>query len=685
MRRPPTTLLDLGRKFRDDEDRLEDWEAVLKYPYVVVLGEAGTGKSSEFRLRQQRLAADGHFAFFVEISELANSGLVSNVDIDDESRIAEWQNSQCDAVFFLDSLDEAKLRNNTLQQALRRLQRELRGQWDRVRLVVSCRPSDWMAEADREVLQSVAPPGVSNVHVVKLAPLDPSQVGRLAQAAGVVDVGRLMEAVADSDAYVFVERPLDVQWLGSYWVRHQRFGSLRELIEDNVREKLKESPDRPSMLPLKKAEEGIETLAGVATINNTWSFVVPEPGASLDVQRASGSMEPQDFLRDWSSVEVGELLRRPVFDEATYGRVRLHHRTVQEFLAARWLYGLISSGLAHARVEEIFLRGGAIPAHLGPVAAWLALWDEEIRRLLIREAPLLLIGHGDPSGFRDDVRREILRAYASSYNGRKRLFETFDHASLQRFATPALADQIKALLAGPDVQDDLVWFLLQVVEYGRIVACADICVRLALDLSRSDDVRFRAIRAVASVGSDADRSALLALLHSTSTWDQDVAGAFVDTLYPALLGAQGLMDLLKIVEPKRRNVTTSLQLVLQEKVPEKGSVELRLELLTALLHVVWVPDATTGLHAVPSEEQWLFPALREFGSSGIPVARSLVLQPEGVTAHTHPHEGHGPLPADPRDRDPMEGRLCGPGSRGAPHRSSTEPQAGVAVGVPGVW
>ncbi|MCC7541347.1 MAG: hypothetical protein IT379_34335 [Deltaproteobacteria bacterium] len=613
-------------------NRGEDWDALLKHPYVVVLGEAGTGKSTEFLLRARSLVEQGHFAFSVEISELAANGLELSLDIDDEPRLQLWREGQEDAIFFLDSLDEAKLQNRTLQQALRRLRRDLRDQWDRVRLVVSCRASDWMAEADRNELGAVAPAGVSEVRIVQLAPLNTEQVEQLAQAAGVTDVAAFMGAVADNYAHVFIERPLDVQWLGAYWARHRRIGSLRELIADNVREKLKERPGRPSPLPLTAAEAGIKTLAGVAMINNAWAFVLPDN--TLDAHRATGAVDPQEFLPDWSSVDVAELLRRPLFDEATYGRVRLHHRSVQEFLAARWVADLVSSGMAHARVLELFLReeGGeqAIPAHLGPVAAWLALWDEQLRRVLIREAPSLLIGNGDPSGFTDEERRQILRSYAKSYEGRERRFESFDHASLQRFSAPALSEQIEALLKTPDTPDELVSVLLQIVDHGHITACADTCLALALDLSRASAVRHFAIRAAASIGTDSHRSALLGLLQSTPEWEQDVAGAFVRALYPEPLDVQGLMQLLGAAKPKRRNLTTSLQVVLEHELPQMGSIELRLGLLAQLLGVVWVLDPEAEAHTVPPAQQWLLPLVARLVSSVLDELPDHTERPEDI-------------------------------------------------------
>lgn len=598
-------------------NHVESWEALLQHPYVVVLGEAGTGKSTEFRLRAQSMAAQGRFSFFVELSELAADGLTQSLDADDDTRLEEWRNSDDDAVFFLDSLDEAKLRNRTLQQGLRRLHRDLKNHWGRVRLVVSCRASDWMPEADRSVLVAITPTKVSEVRIVQLAPLNKEQVAQLAQAAGVSDVGAFMSAVARHDAHVFIERPLDVQWLGSYWVRHRRIGSLRELMADNVREKLKERPGRPSTLSLTRAEAGIKTLAGVAMINNTWAFVLPD--IPLDAHRTTNAIDPQDLLSDWSPAEVAELLRRPLFDEATYGRVRLHHRSVQEFLAARWIADLVAQGMAHSRVEELFFRREdgeqVIPAHLGPVAAWLALWDEPLRRGLIGEAPALLIGNGDPSGFTDDERRQILRSYAKSYDGRNRRFERFDHASLQRFAAPALSEPIEALLKAPSSSDELISVLLKIVDHGHITACAEICLELALDLSQAIEVRCDAIKAAASVGDDSHRSALLGLLHSTPEWAQDVAGAFIRSLYPEILDVQGLIQLLGASTPERPNIITTLRIVLEREIPRMGTLDLRLDLLAQLLRVLWIFDTELEAQTVPLAQQWLLPLVANLVST----------------------------------------------------------------------
>ena len=139
--------------------REETWAQLLQRPYIVVLGEAGTGKSTEFDRQAAQLSSEGQWAFFVEITSLATNGLINSIDPEDAERIKAWRGTDARAVFFLDSLDEAKLRRHTLRDGLRQLRNAIHAEWTRAALVVSCRVSDWMAGADRDEIAAVIPDG----------------------------------------------------------------------------------------------------------------------------------------------------------------------------------------------------------------------------------------------------------------------------------------------------------------------------------------------------------------------------------------------------------------------------------------------------------------------------------------------------------------------------------------------
>jgi len=59
-------------------------------------------------------------------------------------------------------------------------------------------------------------------------------------------------------------------------------------------------------------------------------------------------------LSDWTEADQTSLLSRPVFDEAIYGTLRFHHRSVREFLAAEWLAHLLSRSSSRRAIEGLF-------------------------------------------------------------------------------------------------------------------------------------------------------------------------------------------------------------------------------------------------------------------------------------------------------------------------------------------
>lgn len=565
-----------------NKDSVLDWSSVLDYRYSVVLGEAGTGKSTEFKLKAQSLITEGRFAFFVELVDLATSGLEHSLGAIDLDRLAKWRESESDAVFFLDALDEAKLRNKTLRNAIRNLQHELRLQWTKVRIVLSSRVSDWMDETDGRVLLQVLPEGVGTLLVVQLEPLSKEQVATLATHAGVSDVPRFMESIEEYEAQLFVERPLDIVWLGRYWEQKQRLGSFRELIEENISGKLYESRRTYSNLTSSKAREGVTTLAGIATINNIWSFRLRDD--SLNVERSSESIDPWSFLPNWTADEVADLLSRSIFDESTYGRVRLHHRIVQEYLAASWLHDLTHAGMKQSYLEEIFFHevNGivTVPLHLQHVAAWLALKNHHFLDLLVERVPSILIGYGDASELREDDRNRILIAFTNQYKQRARRYESFDQQALKRFSTESLTCDINFILSNRDTPDELVTILMQIVEQGALKSCIDSCLSIALDERSSSDVRCDAIRTVASVGDSVQTKAISKLMDTEWANDPDVAGTLVRALYPVYLNASDLIRLITLVVPERQHGLTVLHYAFQQYVPAAGSLNIRLDLLS---------------------------------------------------------------------------------------------------------
>jgi hypothetical protein len=125
------------------------WDELLRSKRVLIVSEAGAGKTYECRAQQERLWRDGESAFFLDLATLAGSSVREMLSQEEEERFDVWLRSQSEiATFFLDSIDELKLTLGKFDQALKRVNKAIAGQFGRVRIVITTRP----VPVDRELI-----------------------------------------------------------------------------------------------------------------------------------------------------------------------------------------------------------------------------------------------------------------------------------------------------------------------------------------------------------------------------------------------------------------------------------------------------------------------------------------------------------------------------------------------------
>ena len=392
------------------------WDKVLEYPRVVILGEAGSGKTWEMEAQADRLNAGGKPAFFIRLENLAGSELSAILGGDDLNRFREWQKSAAEASFFLDAVDESRLGSfHAFEQALANFSRSLGPAHNRARIVISSRVTEWRGGTDEALVNQHLPPprgldgetveigspelqtaGASPktasgrrkqndddddtdktppVLVAMIAPLSRDQVGKLAMAR-TSDPEAFLAAIDTRDAWDFARRPLDGEDLLAYWVEHGDLGALSELQEFSIGRKLAEPNVRRAQddpLAPGRARAGAENLAAAVILSRRLTFFHPEAGR-VD----HPSLDPKEILAGWKPGEVKALFTRPLFDGAAYGKIRFHHRRTTEYLAACWFRRLVEASLPLVDLHGHFFREShalrVVPPSLAPVTAWLAAW-----------------------------------------------------------------------------------------------------------------------------------------------------------------------------------------------------------------------------------------------------------------------------------------------------------------------
>ena len=138
--------------FGEQPSNVVSWDELLLQSPLVILGEGRIGKTYEFKKQVSRLRKEKKFAFFIPLERLHDEDLEDALEIDDFELLTQWKGSpESEGYFFLDALDELKLREGTLRRALNKLSKVASSHHGPVSVIISCRPSDWKSTTDQDL------------------------------------------------------------------------------------------------------------------------------------------------------------------------------------------------------------------------------------------------------------------------------------------------------------------------------------------------------------------------------------------------------------------------------------------------------------------------------------------------------------------------------------------------------
>ena len=667
-----TEFVDLQRRFHELTDsELEDiesllawsgsefgpdigWSELLQYPRVILLAEAGSGKTEEMREQVNRLTGEGRFAFFLPLESLDGDPIADILSAAEEEQFDRWKTDGRErAWFFLDAVDELKLTDGKLDRALSRLSKAIDGRLDRVRIIISCRPSDWRSGSDLNTVQhrlpvpevrresSVRPPeevfidalgdergGQSHVtreedespnqgtvRTVAMLPMSDEQIKRFAEWRGMSNLGAFLAEIARQDAWIFARRPLDLNDLIEAWSSSGRLGTRAEQHEADITAKLKDDPERPDrgVLADTKARLGAERLALALALTRTRT--IRSPDQTFDSRRADGVLDAAATLPDWTPAERQALLRRALFDPATYGRVRFHHRSVQEYLAGHRLWALHEAGMSTKALFRLLFaeRYGVevVLPSMREIAAWLALRIDAVRKELIKREPETLVSLGDPGSIDLATRRVLLRAFVSAYGRGGWCGLNIPFTEVRRLAHPELATVIRERWGSGPANDEVRELLIHLIRLGPVEACADLAHGVALDTAASDDDRIDAIQALLACGrNDSVRDLAGAMLDEPTSWSDELVHGIAPDLFPEIITTDELVRLMERTREPKQAIGgfewTSRQIVESIESGADSTITLRDRMADLIMRG---RPQTLDLHCIQSGFGHLAPAL----------------------------------------------------------------------------
>jgi hypothetical protein len=561
------------------------WDDLLKSPRILIVSEAGSGKTYECQTRRDLLWHAGEPAFFLDLATLAAAPLGDMLSADQEARFDAWRTSQSDvATFFLDSLDELKLSLKSLELALNKLGKAIAGHLGRARIVITTRPipvdqklirqhlpvqEKIEAQATADSFADVAMQRSQKNEQksdqpkqwrhVALMPLSNEQIKQMAAIEGVTDPDELLADIRRRDAEDFARRPQDLIEICANWRDHHRIGKHAEQVASNVTIKLKARTDREERCQLadNKALEGASRVALAVAL--TRKLTIRHNAESDTVETNEAALEPANILPDWTAEERGTLLERALFGFATYGRVRFHHRSVVEYLAAKRLNTLLDQGRPISAIKRLLFSETVVGEHvvrpsMRAVAAWLALSRDELFEEVLRREPAVLLDYGDPQSLRPAQRIQALDSYVRRYGLGGWRGMNVPQIQVHRFAGPELGPLIQQHWNTGIENEEVRELLLELIAAGRIHSCADIAFNILSDASRPHREFIVALDTLISLDDTRLDNVAKLIEEGSVAWPDSLIRAFALRLFPKRLRVAGLCRILASVSESRSSI-----------------------------------------------------------------------------------------------------------------------------------
>lgn len=261
----------------------------------------------------------------------------------------------------------------------------------------------------------------------------------------------------------------------------------------------------------------------------------------------------------FSSEEVAAAMGSALMRVSSVQTLEVCHRTVAEYLGARWLAGRLNKDVSPRRLEAILYAAGTtiVPGSLRGLHAWLAVLDVGHSHRFIEADPYGVLRYGDAGSLADDQIQQLLRALPIQAKGDP-LFrsEDWDLEIGKSLARESLKEDIVALMADKDASYQLTTVILESVKGTPLAAqIRDNLRELALDGAETYVERLRAAEAASDgLDDDAFREMVTALLAMKDTSSTRLAIEIMDDRPKAFSGDDIADAMVAYYRPKGRNV-----------------------------------------------------------------------------------------------------------------------------------
>lgn len=550
---------DMGQYINKD---VVGFNAFSEVACLVLLGEAGIGKSTAVNAIASHLAAGTH-------------GAVRQVDLGayaSEDRLERVLLAENDTVehLFLDGLDESPLPSvaRLLASLLERLARP------RLSIRITCRTGSWLPTLEEALVRTFGDP-----RVYELVPLRRLDVEHAAARYG-LDAPAFLEAVERHEAVPLAIKPITLRFLLGQFRTHGHLPSTQtalygdglrllceEMNENRVDAGITGSLDADQRMAIAERMAAITIFSAGPAI---WTAPDPTDAPPGDVQirqLLEGEESAHGRPLPVTQPNIKEILSTGLFTSRGPHRFGWAHHSYAEFLAASFL---ARRGLSDVQLKGLLFQhdAHAIPAQLKGVAAWLGSMSAGIGRALLALEPTTLL-RGDIRPAPAGVKKQLATALLHRAEQGVLHSSDLDSILLAKLACPDLDSHIQATITDRTQSAATRGLAIDMVEAAGLGSTEPSVVALALDPTEHPAVRKDAAFAVSRAGSTAAKLQLkpLAFQHAGPDAEDELKGIGLWTLWPENLSAIEVFG--SLTYPRRESLYGMYKLFLHQALVER--------------------------------------------------------------------------------------------------------------------
>lgn len=543
----PRTCTEVREDKKDDSKAepasrpLEDFRNTDAY---VLLGAPGAGKTTTFNQEAARYLK----ACYVPARDF--------ITFDDRP---EWH----DTTLFIDGLDEKRAGSLDGRTPLDGIRKKL-DRLGRPQFRLSCREADWFGANDRDNLKAVSLNG--QVTVLRLDPLTDEDIHKiLRDNLEVNDPEKFVREARQKGLEPLLTNPQSLKMLvkavvsvGGDWpeTRMQTFEmACRTLLREHKQE---HQVAKPLNIDISHLLDAAGRLCAVQLLTGGAGYTLLGTESDheyLGLEQVSGG--DQEVLR--------HVLGTKLFVVPTEGRAAPVHRHVAEFLAGRYLAGMVEKGLPVGRILALMTGDdGGVVSEMRGLSAWLASHSKASRMVIIERDPIGTVLYGDVRAFFIDEKRRLINGLYRESQRNPWFFGSLEMMD-SRFgdlATPDMEPVFREAFAS-SVRDDthqrLVACLVEALRHGPSTPeLTDVVLEMVKDDSWRPRIRQRALDTILHHGINNEQigeklMTLLADVYDGSVPDSDdeLFGQLLFAFYPSKFSAAKILQYLRM--PKHRD------------------------------------------------------------------------------------------------------------------------------------